>query len=60
MITSSPFFQFIGVATLCFAVRLERIDHAQHLIEIAAGGHRIDQDQFDLLVRANDEDVPYG
>src|SRR4029079_19268078 len=36
---------------------LHRIDHAENLIEIAPGGHGIDQDQLDLLVRANDEDV---
>src|SRR5262244_3667863 len=39
---------------------LQRIDHAQHLVEVAAGGHRIDQNELDLLVRADDEDVAYG
>src|SRR5215510_11176637 len=39
---------------------LKRVDHAQHLVEIAAGGHRIDQDELDLLVRADHEDVAYG
>ena len=29
---------------------LERVDHAQHLVEIAASGHRINEDQLDLLV----------
>src|SRR5262249_17944761 len=39
---------------------LQRVDHAQHLVEISAGGHRIDQNELDLLVRADDEDVAYG
>src|SRR5262245_27430727 len=40
--------------------KLQRVDHAQHLIKVAAGGHRIDQDELDLLVRADDEHVAYG
>ena len=32
--------------------QLQRIEHAQHLVEIAAGRHRIGEDQLDLLVRA--------
>jgi len=39
---------------------LQRIDHPQHLVEIAPGGHRIDQDQLDLLIRANDKNVAHG
>src|SRR5260221_1519787 len=33
---------------------LQGIDHAQNFLEIAAGGHRIDQHQLDLLVRSDD------
>src|SRR3546814_8698595 len=36
------------------ARELERIDHAQHLVEIPARGHRIDDHQLDLLVRSDD------
>src|SRR3954447_12188869 len=39
---------------------LQRVDDAQHLVEVAAGGHGIDQDELDLLVRADDEDVAHG
>ena len=41
MITSSPCFQFAGVATLMLGGELQRIDHAQDLIEVAAGAGRI-------------------
>src|SRR3954451_10087216 len=30
---------------------LKRVDDAQHLVEVAARGHRIDQDELDLLIR---------
>src|SRR6266446_10158227 len=40
--------------------QLQGIDDAQHLVEISSRGHRIDQDQLDLLVRPNDEDVAHG
>src|SRR4051812_25165711 len=33
--------------------QLERVDHAQHLVEVAARRHRVDEDQLDLLVRAD-------
>src|ERR1700692_4463909 len=39
---------------------LQGVNDAQHLVEVSPGGHGIDQDQFDLLVRANDKDVAYG
>ena len=40
--------------------QLQGVDHPQDLVEVAAGGHRVDQDQLDLLVRADDEDVADG
>ena len=40
--------------------QLQRVDHAQHLVEVAAGRHRIDEDQLHLLVRTDDEDVAHG
>ena len=40
--------------------QLQRIDHAQHLVEVAAGRHRVDEDQLDLLVRPDDEHVAHG
>src|SRR6516162_6364400 len=45
---------------LVLGSELQRVDHAQHLVEIAAGRHRIDQNELDLLVRSDDEDVAYG
>ena len=36
---------------------LQRVDHPQHLVEVPAGGHRVDDDQLDLLVGSDDEDV---
>ena len=60
MITSSPCCQFTGVATLCFGGQLDRIDDAQHLVEVAARRHRIDENELDLLVRPDDEHVPHG
>src|SRR5258707_8835186 len=35
---------------LVLGCELQRVDHAQHLVEISAGGHRIDQNELDLLV----------
>src|ERR1019366_4102659 len=45
---------------LVLSGKLHRIQHAQDLIEIASGGHRVAQHQLDLLVRADDEDGPHG
>src|ERR1700730_9322812 len=45
---------------LVLGSELKGIDHAQDLIEIATGGHRIDQDQLDLLVRPDDEHIAHG
>src|SRR5437868_481781 len=45
---------------LVLGAELQRVDDAQHLVEVAADRHRIDQDQLDLLVRTNDEDVADG
>src|SRR5438552_8600587 len=39
---------------------LQRVDDAQHLVEVAAGGHRVDQDQLALLVRPDHEHVVHG
>src|ERR1700676_4515670 len=36
---------------------LERIDHPQHLVEVAPCRHRINEDQLDLLVRPDHEHV---
>ena len=57
MITSSPCCQLHRRRDLVLRRQLQRVDHAQHLVEVAAGRHRIDQDQLDLLVRADHEDV---
>src|SRR5215204_2402828 len=39
---------------------LQRVDYSQHLVKVAARGHRIDEDQLDLLVRPDDKHVPYS
>ena len=39
---------------------LDRVDHSQDLVEIAARGHRVAQHQLDLLVGADDEDRAHG
>src|SRR5579885_1673536 len=38
---------------------LQRIEHTQDLVEVAARGHRIDEDQLDLLVGSDDEHVAH-
>ncbi len=40
--------------------QLDGIQHSQHFVEIAAGAHRIDQHQLNLLVRADDEHGAHG
>ena len=60
MMTSSPCFQFDRRRHLVLRRELQRVDHAQHLVEVPAGGHRIDDDQLDLLVGPDDEDVADG
>src|SRR4029077_14750989 len=40
--------------------QLQRVDHTQHLVEVATGRHRVDEDQLDLLVGAYHEHVAYG
>jgi hypothetical protein len=39
---------------------LERVHDPQNLVEVAPGRHRIDEDQLDLLVRADHEHVAHG
>ena len=56
MITSSPGFQFTGVADIVLRRELQRIEHSQDFVEVASAAHRIDQHQFDFLIRADDED----
>ena len=60
MITSSPRCQLTGVATLRVAVSWQRVDHAQHLVEVVSGGHWIYEDQLDLLVGPDHEHVADG
>ena len=38
---------------------LQRVDDADHLVEVAAGGHRVDKDHLDLLVRSDHEHVSH-
>src|SRR5690606_8407316 len=40
--------------------KLDRVDGAQDLVEVAARRHRIGEDQLDLLVRADDVDGADG
>ena len=60
MITSSPCFQLTGVATLCSAVSWIEFEQPQHLVEVAAGRHRIDQHRLDQLVGADQVDRADG
>ena len=60
MMTSSPLLPVHRRRHLVLGAELQRVDDAQHLVEVAADRHRIDQDQFDLLVGADDEDVADG
>src|SRR3954447_5837160 len=46
-----------GRRDLVLRGQLQRVDYAQNLVEVAAGRHRIDEQQLDLLVRTNHEDV---
>src|SRR5439155_7625791 len=39
---------------------LERVDHSQHFVEVAAGGHRIDKDELDLLIWTDDVNVAHS
>ncbi len=39
---------------------LHRIEDAQHLIEVAPAGHRVDEHQLDLLVRTDHENRAHG
>ena len=59
MITSSPCCQLTGVATRWLGGQLQRVDHTQHLVEVAPSRHRVDEDQLDLLVWADDEHVAH-
>src|SRR6516162_5241572 len=40
--------------------QLQRVEHAQHLVEITPRGHWVDQNQLDPLVGTNDEYVAHG
>jgi hypothetical protein len=55
--TSWPCTQFTGVATLWPSIAASRL--REDLIELAAGGHWVDEDELDLAVRADDEHVSY-
>ena len=43
-----------------FRGQLQRVDHAQHFIEVAACRHRVNEDQLNLLVRADDVNISHG
>src|SRR5450830_102587 len=36
--------------------QLQRIQHAQHFVEVAAGAHRVSDDEAHLLLRIDDEE----
>ena len=52
MITSSPWRQLTGVAPVCLAINSSESIAPQHLVEVPASRHEVDEDQLDLLVRA--------
>src|SRR6266542_2084371 len=42
---------------LVFRRQLQRVDDTKHLVEVAPGRHRVDEDQFDLLVGPDHKDI---
>ena len=59
MMTSSPFCQLTGVATLCLAVSCSESITRSTSSKLRPGRHRVDEDQLDLLVGADHEDVAH-
>src|SRR5215204_890449 len=47
-----------GCGNLVLRRQLEGVDDPKDLVEVPAGGHGVNQDQLDLLVRPDHEDVP--
>ncbi|MNY26136.1 hypothetical protein D3C86_1599670 [compost metagenome] len=43
-----------------FGGELDGIDRAENFLEITAGGHRVGEDQLDLLVGTDDKDGAHG
>src|ERR1700756_1074922 len=52
VITLSPVYRG---RDLVLGSQLQRVDDAEHLVEIATGRHWIDDDELDLLIRADDK-----
>jgi len=53
-------FSWLPIDRRCYLMlgrQLQRIDHAQHFVEVAPRRHRIDKDKLDLLVWPDDENV---
>ena len=40
--------------------QLQRVDHAHHFVKVAARCHRIDEDELDPFVRADDVNIAHG
>ena len=59
MITSSPCFQFTGVATLCFAVNWSESTTRKTSSKLRPWSWD-NQNELDLLVGADDEDIAHG
>src|SRR5438105_9220673 len=57
MSTSSPCFQFTGVATLCLAVSWSESTTRSTSSKLQPVVHRINEDQLDLLVGPDHEDI---
>src|SRR5262249_61071709 len=51
--------QVCGSGDAVLGGKLQRVDNPQYLVEVAARGHRIDENELDLLVRADDEHVAH-
>src|SRR4030095_4340037 len=45
---------------LMLGSQLQRVDYPQHFVEVTARRHRIDKNQLDLLVRADDVNIAHG
>ena len=55
MITSSPCFQSDGRGDLVLGGELQRVDHPEQLVEVAAGGRRVGERELHLVVGTDHE-----
>src|SRR4026208_2187365 len=49
-----------GRRNLVLGSQLQRVDHAQHLVEVPSGRHRVGKTELHLLIRSDDEYRGHG